>query len=477
MNAGTVGFALLLLGIVLLLGKVIRVKGRWSQRLFLPSSIIGGFLALLLGPDALGKGAEALGVGWLEGGAFNESILEVWTALPALLISVVFATLFLGKRLPNPVRAAKLVGPQVSVGVTFAAGQYVIGLLLAVLVLAPVFGMSPMAGALIEMGFEGGHGTAAGMAPVLEELDFAEGGDLALGLATIGLVSGIIIGVAVINWGVRTGRTAVLTGSAEQSVDEAKGLFRKDEQFPAAMMTTRPASVEPLAIHFAVVAVAIVLGLLLLTGLQQLEQLLWADTVELLAFVPLFPLAMLGGVAVQAFLDRTGNTEIIDERMMLRIQGFALDLLIVSALATLSLTAIAANLGPFLLLAGAGILFNVAVLLLVVPRSIPEYWFERGLGDFGQSMGVTATGLILMRIVDPDAETPAFEAFGYKQLLLEPFFGGGLITATAVPLVYQFGPWPLLIAMSVLLVVSAVIGMAYFGRQPWSTDEPAQQET
>src|SRR5699024_1923612 len=92
-----------------------------------------------------------------------------------------------------------------------------------------------------------------------------------------------------------------------------------------------------------------------------------------------------------------------------------------------------------------------------------RYWFERGIGDFGQSMGVTATGLILMRIVDPEGRSPAFEAFGYKQLVFEPFFGGGLVTAMAVPLVFFFGPWPLLIGMAVVLLVSAVGGLLIFG--------------
>ncbi len=149
--------------------------------------------------------------------------------------------------------------------------------------------------------------------------------------------------------------------------------------------------------------------------------------------------------------------------MMLRIQGLALDFLIISALATLSLEAIGSNLASFLILCVAGIAFNVGMLLWLAPRIMPKYWFERGIGDFGQSMGVTATGLILMRIVDPDAESPAFEAFGYKQLVFEPFFGGGLITAAAVPLIFQFGPWPLLIAMTILYLVAVIGGLVIFG--------------
>ena len=218
--------------------------------------------------------------------------------------------------------------------------------------------------------------------------------------------------------------------------------------------SSRPASIEPLTLHVAVVGIAILIGYLILTALQWVEQALWADTVELLAFVPLFPLAMLGGVVVQLVMDWRGIGHLLDHQMMLRIQGLALDFLILAAIATLSLTAIAANWEVFLVLSVAGVVFCTGFLLLFVPKVIPDYWLERGIADFGQSMGVTATGLILMRIADPHDESPAMEAFGYKQLFFEPFFGGGLITAASVPLIYQFGPWPLLVVMSVLFVVA-----------------------
>lgn len=462
MSPDYIGFALVLLAALFLLGKWLRVRVRWIQKIFLPSSIIAGFLALLVGPQVLGRAGEAAGIDWLvDGGLFTPEILEVWGALPSLLISVVFATLFLGATIPGPRRVARLAGPQLSVGLALGSGQYVIGLLLVVAILTPLFGISPMAGALIEIGFEGGHGTAAGMRPVMDELGFEEGADLALGMATVGLVGGILIGIAVLNWGVRTGRTVVIKDSVEQSVEEQKGLYSEDENVPAAMMTSRPASIEPLTLHVAVVGIAILIGYIMLSALQWIEQVLWVDTVELLAFVPLFPLAMLGGVVVQVFVDRRGIGHLLNHQMMLRIQGIALDFLILAALATLSLNAIAANWEVFVILSVAGIVFCTGFLVLFVPKIIPEYWLERGIADFGQSMGVTATGLILMRIADPYDESPAMEAFGYKQLFFEPIFGGGLITAASIPLIYQFGPWPLLIGMSVLFAVALVGGMVY----------------
>ncbi|GAB96712.1 ESS family glutamate:Na+ symporter [Kineosphaera limosa] len=474
MSPQQVGFALLILGCFLLLGKFIRVKSGVVQRLFLPSSIIAGTLMLLLGPDVLGRIAGAMGMeGWEETGLFTESMLTTWSALPGLLISVVFATLFLGQEIPTPKRAVTLVGPQLSLGVVFGAGQYVVGLLLAIFILVPLFAMTPMAGALIEIGFEGGHGTAAGMRGSLESLGFESGADLALGLATVGIVSGVILGIIFINWGVRRGHTEFLSGDAKMSVDEQKGLFAREEDYPAGQMTSRPSSVDTFSLHVGFVALSILIGWLMLSFFQWIEQMTYAETFELFEHVPLFPLALLGGVIVQVAMVKMGIDHLIDHEIMLRIQGLALDFLIVAALATLSLTAIGDNLGPFVILAVAGIVFNCGVFLLLAPRIIPRYWFERGIGDFGQSMGVTATGLILMRIADPDAKSPAFEAFGYKQLVFEPFFGGGLVTAAAVPLIYTFGPWPLLIAMTVVFLIALLSGLFYFGRR---LDQAAEDE-
>ena len=70
---------------------------------------------------------------------------------------------------------------------------------------------------------------------------------------------------------------------------------------------------------------------------------------------------------------------------------------------------------------------------------LPDFWFERGIGDVGQSMGVTATGILLLRMVDPENRSGGFESFAYKQLFFEPIVGGGLFTAAAPVLVVQLG--------------------------------------
>ena len=77
---------------------------------------------------------------------------------------------------------------------------------------------------------------------------------------------------------------------------------------------------------------------------------------------------------------------------------------------------------------------------------------------------MTATGLMLLRTVDPESKTPAAMSFGYKQLLHEPFMGGGLWTAAALSLVYKFGWLPVLGFCAVMLLMWGVC--AFFLASP-----------
>ena len=459
--------ALLTIGLFLVVAKVLRTRVALFRRLFLPASVIGGALALLAGPQGLGRVVEvAGGPDWLEDGLLPDAVISVWEQLPVLLISVVFAALFIGKRIPGIRDIWDIAGPQVALGQSIAWGQYVLGISLGLLVLAPVFGMDPVAGALIEIGFEGGHGTAAGLSDTFDEFGFSEGTDLALGLATGGLIAGVLIGTVIVNWGVRTGRIALdesgdPVDTARQATDD--DLDDLDDREGRDDATAK--STDPLSIHFGFVAVAIALGWLILQGLEVVEVATWGgdDGLELLVHLPLFPMAMLGGVILQLVLDRTDRAALVDRHLINRISGAALDLIIVAALGTLSLAAIGDNIGAFLVLLIAGITWNVGAFLVLAPRIVPEYAYERGLGDFGQSMGMTVTGLLLMRIADPPNRSGGLEAFGYKQLLFEPVVGGGLFTAASVPLIAQLGPVPVLVGTSVLLVFWIVLGIRRFG--------------
>lgn len=455
--------ALALIWVLLIAAQYIRRESKILSSLFLPGSIIAGLVALLAGPDGLGTVLAWVSISdaWPANGIIPKPILEIWHTLPGILINVVFAALFLGKTIPGLKSIWRRAAPVVTYGQTIAWGQYVIGLLLAILILTPVFGMNPMAGALIEIGFEGGHGTAAGLIPVFEDLDFAEGADLALGLATVGLLSAIISGTVLINWAARTNRLSARTTALDADVvpDDMTELMQNGTR--AQQSTEVDPPIDPLSFHLGLIGISILLGWLMLQALVGLERVTWGHAwdLKLLAHMPVFPFAMIGGVVVQVFASRWLGRHAVNRELINRIAGTALDIIIVAALATLSLAVIGDNLIPFALLAIAGASWNIIGFLVLAPRLIPRDWFENGIPNFGQSMGMTVTGMLLFRMTDPSNRSGGLESFGYKQLLFEPVVGGGLFTASAMPLIMQFGAPTMLLVTGTFMLAWLAFGL------------------
>ena len=160
----------------------------------------------------------------------------------------------------------------------------------------------------------------------------------------------------------------------------------------------------------------------------------------------------MGGLVVQVIEQRFDKNRLIDRGLIRRIQNSSLDFLVVAAVATINLDLVLAGLVPLLLLASAGMAWNVFCVIWLARRVLPDAWFERAIAEMGQSMGVTATGLLLLRVVDPDYETPAADAFACKQLVHEPFMGGGLWTGAAIPLIAIYGAPVVLLISTVALV-------------------------
>jgi ESS family glutamate:Na+ symporter len=75
------------------------------------------------------------------------------------------------------------------------------------------------------------------------------------------------------------------------------------------------------------------------------------------------------------------------------------------------------------------------------------------------STGTTATGFVLLRVVDPELKSGAAEDYALAAPLSAPFIGGGMITV-AMPLVVLSRvsiAWPALI-LATLLVVLIILG-------------------
>lgn len=420
--------------ILLGVGHLLRMKFRVLQRLYLPSCVLGGLLGLVL-LQGFQAGGTPVPATWTAG----------WSKLPGILINIVFACLFLGVTLPKFSVLWRRAGLQLAYGQIVAWGQYVVGIGLFVLVVGRLFDLPDMFAGILPVGFEGGHGTAGGMGPTFAQLGWAAGKDFALASATCGILGAIIVGMILVNWAVRRGYTTSKVKPEDVPEDDSIGIIPVDRRPEAGRLTVNTDAIESFSLHLVIVGVAILIGYLLQQGIVRCESFVpFFEKHHLLSSFPLFPLCMLGGLFIQWLDDKYDRHKLIDLGLMRRIQNSALDFLVVAAIATIRLDIVLSGLVPLLILVAAGILWNVFCVCFLARRVFKDAWFERSIAEMGQSMGVTATGLLLLRVVDPDYKTPAADAFACKQLLHEPFMGGGLWTGMAIPLIAAVGGLPVL---------------------------------
>lgn len=411
---------------LLVLGKFLRMKIRLLQRLYLPSSVIGG----LVGLAVVQLCGARLPSEWVSGAQ----------RLPSFLINVIFATLFLGTATPKFRQAWRMALPQLCMGQLLAWGQYVIGLGLVGFLLCHFFDVPPAMGNLVEIGFEGGHGTVGGMVESFEYYQWEDGIALGYTMATVGMVLGILIGMMLINWALAKGHIQGVRNFEDRDHLEQLGIYAPEERPAAGRQTVVCDSLDSLAWHIALIGIAIAIGFGMLKGLQSAEIFLFPNAIQrFFTGFPLFPLCMIGGVLLQRAAECFKLEKLIDHGQMQRLSGASLDFLVVSAVSTIKLSVVVANWAPLLVLVIFGTAWSVLMVVWLAPRLYPNAWFERAIAEFGQSLGVTATGLMLLRTVDPENRTAAAASFGYKQLIHEPFMGGGLWTAIALPLVFTLG--------------------------------------
>ena len=444
-EAQWVAFSLLLLGMAFICGMLLRRALPWLAAVYIPASVLAGFLILLAGPQVLGRVTG----GW---SLIPAQTIPVLATLPGLLINIVFGGIMIGKRLPSVRRVWHDAAPHAILGSVYSFGQFAIGGLAVAFLLTLVFGLPDAAGSIIEMSFAGGHGTIAGMGGLLEDAG-AEGlVDIGLGLATISMLTGVIGGTVLVNWAVRKPGIDV----AREHTTTRSTASRLSDVPPNEGDTADDTGLGSISRSFGAIAVAIFIGFLLLTGLRAASTALGSDVLDRF---PLFPFTVIGGFAVQLMLSRTDHEHLVERRTVNDITGLSLDLLIAAAIGTLSLSTLGANIPSILILTALSLAWSVIGLLWLGPRFFPAHWFDRGIADYGQSQGNVATGFILAEMADPAHTTGAAMGYGYKQLFYEPFLGGGILTALSVPLILSIGSLTFGIASAVVTTGLIVWGV------------------
>ena len=110
---------------------------------------------------------------------------------------------------------------------------------------------------------------------------------------------------------------------------------------------------------------------------------------------------------------------------------------------------------PFILVCVGGIAWGVVSFWYIAPRMLPDHWAERGLVEFGVSIGATSTGLLLLRMADPDGKTPVLRDFTFKQIFHVLITGGGFFDVL-IPILLcaaSGSAWPLCFVALAMIAV------------------------
>lgn len=405
-----------LMSLLLFFSKIIRIKVKAVQKLFVPSALIAGFLGLILGE----QGLNLL--------PFSGEM----SSYPGILIALLFATMFLGKQEKTSFKSMiSSVGDTFFVNAAAEMSQFGLFIIIGSALLPILFtGIHQAFGLMLPAGFVGGHGTAAAVGEALGVSGWEEALSVGQTFATIGLLGGIGIGIILVNIGLRKGYVASV-GDIKSLDKMSTGLVPEEERQSIGDATVNPMSIDPLTWHLALVLIAVGAAYLVNMGLKVL--------IPSLSF-PLYGLALLCSVALQNVLKLIKMDSYVDRRIVTHIGSSATDYLIAFGIATTKVSVVIKYAKPILLLSALGFLFIVVWHFTVSRRFFRNHWYERSLYIFGMSSGVMATGVILLRIVDPDFRTGVLEDFGVAWIFMS--IVDLLVVSLAPPLVMSgYGLW------------------------------------
>jgi ESS family glutamate:Na+ symporter len=116
---------------------------------------------------------------------------------------------------------------------------------------------------------------------------------------------------------------------------------------------------------------------------------------------------------MKQFLKKTNTQHIMDNLTLNRITGFTVDLMVTSAIAAISLVMVSKYWIPIFTISIIGAVIVGFSTIWFASRIFRDHRFLRTLLIFGVSTGTLSTGLALLRVVDPDFETPVATDYTY----------------------------------------------------------------
>ncbi len=423
------------LGIMLLAGIMLRAFVPFFQRFLFPSCLIGGVLGLVL----LHLGVIKVSVSMLETFAYH-----------TFIISFISLGLTPDEKTDQSSGGGKDVvrgGIWMALieGVSFPLQALIGGIIVLVYKLIGQ-DLFPTFGFLVPLGFTEGPGQALSIGKVWEGYGFQYAATIGLAFAAAGYFAAFFVGVPLSNNGIRKGRA--MHAPKTLPMDFLRGLAGKsDNKESAGEQTMHSGNVDTLAFHAAMVGLVYILTYALIqfvAGMMapKMADMLWG----FFFFAGLF-IALL----VKFLMKKIGIVHIIDPGVQRRITGWAVDFLLVATAMAIQLVVVWEYIVPVLLMAVISTVLTTAVIVYLGNR-IWSNNLERTVAIFGTCTGTVSTGLLLLRIVDPDFKTKTALELGVMNIFVSPVILGTMLLVSA-PLLWN---WSMELTLGVFLALLVV---------------------
>ena len=382
---------------MLMAGTILRAKVGFLRRALVPASLLGGVLGFGLLSAGLGYGYASEDFGVFTFHCFTLS--------------------FMSLVLTGNDDATK--GGSVTLGGSWLAVVWVMSLVLQALVgLTVVLAyngigvgddepLSKFLGLLVTHGFTQGPGQALALGNIWEtEFGIAHAINFGLIYASMGFLAAFVIGVPVARWAVRRG----LNQNKNARIDDEFliGLRAATSRVSAGNQVTHSANVDSLAWHISILGVAYLLTdqyLAFANPIASKISMGEGDLGIIFSHNLFFIHGLMICVLVRRLMDRFGLGRFIDNETQRRITGSAVDYMVVATLMSIKVALLASFLVPIVLICTA-VTITTALLCFGLGYLTPKLGVERSLVAFGCCCGSTGSGLLLLRILDPDLTTP-----------------------------------------------------------------------
>lgn len=386
------------LSLFLIVGTIFRRYIPFFRKFLIPNNIIAGFAALILGPQILGALWRTLGLPSFGVVPLDSDRLGIYVYH---LLAITFISMGLRKEKRKSGKGP--LSKAMSCIMSYVL-QATVGLLIAFALIYTVKpDLFPGIGYLVTMGFGMGPGLAYSIGQGWEQYGFTGGGQVGLTFAAIGYLYAFFGGIALIRRGIRKGKLKTIRSMNEITYDMQTGIIHKEhhEKQSAGKLTMAQEAIDSMSFQLALIG-TVYLATYGVTKLlagwlpPDLANTLWSFH---------FMIGILLSILTRSFLDRIGKSYMIDEGLMNRINGIAIDYLVVAAIAAISIPVLSLYWLPITLMSIFGGLGTVLILYWLSYRVYDDYPFERFISVFAEMTGTINSSLTLIRVMDPHFKT------------------------------------------------------------------------